>query len=61
MGQPFIIQTNHCVLQWLDHLKGSNLRLARWSLALQPYKFIIVHRAGQLNGNADALSRAAAN
>ena len=30
-------------------------------LALQPYQFTVEHRAGRLNGNADALSRAAAN
>ena len=61
MGQPFIIQTDYLALQWLDWLKDSNPRLARWSLALQPYQFTVVHRAGQLNDNADALSRAAAN
>ena len=61
MGRPFIIQTDHRALQWLDRLKDSNPRLARWSLALQPYQFTVEHRAGHLNGNADALSRAAAN
>ena len=61
LGRPFIIQTDHRALQWLDRLKDSNPRLARWSLALQPYQFTVEHRAGLLNGNADALSRAAAN
>ena len=55
-----IIQTAHHALQWVDHLKDSDLRLVRWSLALQPYQFTVVHRARQLNGNADALSRAVA-
>jgi len=27
----------------------------RWSLALQPYKFVIMHRKGVDNANADAL------
>ena len=61
LGRPFKIQTDHHALQWLDCLKDSNPRLARWSLALQPYQFTVEHRAGCLNGNADALSRAAAN
>ena len=61
LGRPFKIQTDHRALQWLDRLKDSNPRLARWSLALQPYQFTVEHRAGRLNGNADALSRAAAN
>ena len=61
MGQAFIIQTDHRALQWLDRLKDSNPRLAKWSLALQLYQFTVVHRVGQLNANADALSRAAAN
>ena len=62
MGRPFIIQTDHRALQWLDPLKDSNPRLARWSLALQPYQFIVVHRAGTIELVMQiALSRAAAN
>ena len=61
LGRPFIIQTDHRALQWLDRLIDNNPRLARWSLALQPYQFTVEHKAGLLNGNADALSRAAAN
>ena len=57
MGRPFIIQTDHRALQWLDHLKDSNPRVAWWSLALQLYQYTVEHRAC-LNGNADALSRA---
>ena len=34
-------------------------RLTRWSLALQPVTFNIVHCTGTANGNADALFRAA--
>jgi len=61
LGQLFTIQTDHWVLQWLDRLKDNNPRLARWSLALQPYQFVVEHQAGTLNGNADALSRVAPN
>ena len=61
LGRPFIIQTDHRALQWLDRLKDNNPRLARCSLALQPYQFTVEHKAGLFNGNTDALSRAATN
>ena len=59
LGRPFTIQTDHRALVWLDRLKENNPRLTRWSLALQPYQFQMVHRAGRANSNADALSRVA--
>ena len=58
LGRPFLIQTNHHALEWLDRLKENNACLTRWSLALQPFQFEVKHRPGQDNGNADALSRA---
>ena len=59
LGRNFLIQTDHRSLVWLDKLKDKNMRLARWSLILQEYSFKVIHRAGNKNGNADALSRAA--
>ena len=59
IGKPFIIQTDHRSLKWLNRLKENNNRLTRWSLALQPFTFTVEHRAGSANGNADALSRCA--
>ena len=58
-GRPFTIQTDHRSLEWLHKSKENNPRLSRRSLALQPYKFYIKHRAGRANGNADGLSRGA--
>ena len=58
LGRPFEIQTDHRSLEWLDRLKEGNARLTRWSLALQPYNYTVRYRAGKINGNADALSRA---
>ena len=58
LGRPFSIETDHRSLTWMERLKHTNSRLARWSLALQPFHFTIKHRAGKDNGNADALSRA---
>ena len=57
LGRPFRVQTDHQCLVWLDRLKDSNTRLARWSLALQPYQFTVTYRPGSANNNADALSR----
>ena len=57
LGKPFIIQTDHRSLEWLDRLKENNARLTRWSLSLQPYQFQVHYRAGKANANADALSR----
>ena len=57
IGKPFVLQTDHRALQWLQKSKDKNTRLLRWSLMLQPYTFTIQHRQGLQNGNADALSR----
>ena len=57
LGRPFVIQTDHRSLEWLDRLKENNGRLTRWSLALQPYQYSVQYRTGQKNENADALSR----
>ena len=34
LGQPFVIETDHRSLEWLDKLKDRNSRLTRWSLEL---------------------------
>ena len=54
---PFIIQTDHWTLQWLNNVKDENSCLVRWSLALQSYQFEIKYRKGRANANADPLSR----
>ena len=46
LGNEFTIQTDHRALQWLTKIKDSNNRLLRWSLALQPFRFQVVHRKG---------------
>ena len=46
IGKPFIIQTDHRALQWLQKFKEGNSRLMRWSLTLQPYQFTLEHRKG---------------
>jgi len=55
---PFVVYTDHISLKYLQSLKVSaNNRLARWSLALQPYKFTIKHVQGKKLTAADGLSR----
>ncbi|GFU56727.1 retrovirus-related Pol polyprotein from transposon 297 [Trichonephila clavipes] len=56
-GNSFLVMTDHNPLVWLNRNVSSNPRLMRWALALQPYKFRIVHRSGKSHKNADSLSR----
>ena len=57
LGRPFIVQTDHRALEWLDRMKESHSRLTRWNLSLQAFNFTVNYRTGKENGNADALSR----
>ena len=54
---PFTIITDHHCLLYLDKMKDTKARLTHWALILQPYSYKILHKAGALHGNADALSR----
>ena len=54
---PFVIETDHCALQFLNTAQHANGRIARWALRLQPYTFSIRYRPGSANSNADAFSR----
>lgn len=57
-GQSFKIITDHSSLKWLMSHKDHSGRLARWSLKLQAFDFIIEHRRGKDNIVPDTLSRA---
>ena len=57
LGRVFTLLTDHAPLVWLSQNKDSNARVLRWFLALQPFSFQTIHRAGKLQGNADYLSR----
>ena len=54
---PFVIETDHKALEFLNSANHTNGRLARWAMKLEPFTFQIRYRAGHLNANADALSR----
>ncbi|XP_058869672.1 uncharacterized protein LOC131720990 [Acipenser ruthenus] len=57
MGHSFDLVTDHAPLRWLSTMKDSNARITRWYLALQPYMYHMVHRAGKDHQNADYFSR----
>ena len=54
---PFVVETDHRALVFLNSSHHCNGRLARWAMRLQPYSFQIRYRPGASNANADALSR----
>lgn len=58
LGREFLIETDHFPLQWLNKMKDQNMRLLRWSLILQEYRFTVTHISGKTNVLADMLSRA---
>lgn len=57
-GLPFTIITDHSSLKWLMGQSELFGRLARWSLELQAFEFVIEHRKGSQNIVPDTLSRA---
>ena len=61
LGTNFTIITDHKPLVQLPSLKLDDPygRLARWTLKLQHYNYNVVYKKGELNTNADALSRMA--
>jgi len=57
VNNHFHIYTDHISLKWLQDIRASTGRLARWSLLLQGFNFTIHYRPGKANTAADALSR----
>lgn len=49
--------TDHKPLVWLFNVNDPGLRLIRSRFKLEEYDYEIVHKAGRVNANADALSR----
>ena len=56
LGRNFKLITDHNTLRWLHTMEAKG-RLARWVMDLQEFDFSVVHRAGRIHNNADALSR----
>jgi len=57
LGRQFVVKTDHSALQWLRTRPEPIGPQARWCEVLEEFDFQIVHRAGRLHGNADAMSR----
>jgi transposase InsO family protein len=56
-GKPFTLISDHDPLTYLRRTKDLSGRIWRWMVALEPFQYIVLHRAGAKHGNADALSR----
>lgn len=57
-SKRFKLVTDHNSLRWLQTIKDSNSKLARWAILLQEFDFDVEHCSGANNQMADALSRA---
>ena len=58
-GRRFTLETDHRALEYLLSARLTNKRLIQWALQLQGLDFVIRHRSGAKNANADGLSRQA--
>ena len=56
-GVPFVLQTDHEPLKYMDSAKYTNARLMRWAMFLQSYNFNVEATKGSENVGADYLSR----
>ena len=56
-GAPFVLQTDHQPLVYLNRTKFTNGRITRWALFLQPYSIMIEAIKGSQNVGADYMSR----
>jgi hypothetical protein len=57
LRQPFEIYSDHKNLEYFRTARVLTRRQARWSEHLNSHKYILIHRPGEENGKADALSR----
>lgn len=55
IGKPFVLQTDHANLQWME--ASVVPKILRWRIYLQSFQFVIQHIAGKVNTVADWLSR----
>ncbi len=55
IGKPFVLQTDHANLQWME--ASVVPKILRWRIYLQTFQFVIQHIPGKANTVADWLSR----
>ena len=56
VGREFMLYTDHAALQLLNDPKAS-MKILRWALRLLEFYYVVKHRKGTANANADSLSR----
>lgn len=56
-GRKFTAVTDHIALKWMLSLKDPSSRLMRWNLRLAEFDYVVIHKSGKANTNADSLSR----
>ena len=56
-GNKFTLITDHRRVVWLNSENDPGSRVTRWRLKLLDYQFDVMYKKGELNLNADALSR----
>ena len=57
VGKPFVLQTDHQPLSYINKIKYQNDRIMRWALALQGCDYTVQDIPGKDNEAADYLSR----
>ncbi len=53
LRRKFTLCSDHVPLQWLHRMNDTNARITCWYLALQPFKFKVIHRPGAQMAEAD--------
>ena len=56
-GKPFVLQTDHQPLAYINKTKYQNDRIMRWALALQSYYYAVQDISGKDNIATDHLNR----
>jgi len=55
---PFLVYTDAASLKYIVNLKSEETIFQHWYAELAQFEFIVIHKKGSENVNADALSRA---
>ena len=56
-GRHCTLYTDAQAIQWMLSQKSPNGKVMRWAMRLMEFDLTVIHRRGEHNGNADALSR----
>ena len=56
-GEPVLIRTDSRAVELLEKKAEGSRRILRWLLRMAEFKYVVMHRKGSQNANADFLSR----